>query len=275
MEPELDKPRDPIKPPPSENAYDVVLGHRQLRVNSVQLLNTMLAYRNGKAEMNILLVRMLSLQVVRPTLAIDIEKMKADFIHGYRPGAAVFYVSTSNFTDTERLVTADERAAWGPHWCQKDREFEEFLLGDLELRSLSNKYFFVWDGNHRLIAWMEFIAQSYPHDIHWHYRVRSNVLHTKGNVANSLTPMHDINKATENSHVKTNLVHTLHHMRKVGQLEVSNFKDLLSPEEMTAAVEREKDEKDTGSWYILSRAKFLEYIYSVSILTFFEPSTQR
>ena len=122
---------------------------------------------------------------------------------------------------------------------------------------------------------MEFIAQSYPHDIHWHYRVRSIVLQTKGNVANSLTAMHDINKATENSHVKTNLIHTLHCMRKVGRLEVSNFKDLLSPEEMTVVAEREKDEKDTGLWYILPRAKFLEYIYSVSILTFFEPSTQR
>ena len=71
----------------------------------------MLAFRNSKAEMNISLVRMLSLQVVRPALAIDIEKMKADFIHGYRPGAIVFYVSTTNFMDTERLVTADERAA--------------------------------------------------------------------------------------------------------------------------------------------------------------------
>ena len=87
--------------------------------------------------------------------------------------------------------------------------------------------------------------------------------------------MHDINKATENSHVKTNLVHTLHRMRKVGRLEVSNFKDLLSPEEMTAAAEREKDEKDTSPWYILPRAKFLEYIYNVSILTFFVPITQR
>ena len=101
------------------------------------------------------------------------------------------------------------------------------------------------------------------------------MLQTKGNVTNSLTAMHNINKATENSHVKTNLVHTLHRMRKVGRLEVSNFKDLLSPEEMTAMVEREKDEKDIGPWYILPRAKFLEYIHSVRILTFFEPITQR
>ena len=81
--------------------------------------------------------------------------------------------------------------------------------------------------------------------------MRSIVLQTKGNVANSFIAMHDINKATKNSHVKTNLVHILHRMRKVGRLEVSNFKDLLSPEEMMAMAEREKDEKDTSLWYIL------------------------
>ena len=83
--------------------------------------------------------------------------------------------------------------------------------------------------------------------------------------------MHDINKATENSHVKTSLVHILHRMKKVGRLEVSNFKDLLTLEEMTVAAEREKDEKDTSLWYILSQEKFLEYIYSVRIWTFVEP----
>ena len=91
------------------------------------------------------------------------------------------------------------------------------------------------------------------------------MLQTKENVENSLTAMHDIKKATKNSHVKTNLVHTLHRMRKVGKLEVSNFKDLLTPEEMIATSERGKDEKDTGPWYFLTQAKFLEYIYSIRI----------
>ena len=94
------------------------------------------------------------------------------------------------------------------------------------------------------------------------------MLQTKGNVANSLIAMDDINKAVENLHVKTNLVHTLHCMRKVGKLQVLNFKDLLTPEEMTVVSEREKDEKDTGPWYYLPRAKFLEYIYSVRISMF-------
>ena len=55
------------------------------------------------------LCRMISLQVVRPALAMDIEKMKADFIHGYQPGAAVFYVSTTNIQGTERIVSDEDR----------------------------------------------------------------------------------------------------------------------------------------------------------------------
>ena len=59
--------------------------------------------------------RMIGLQVVPPALAIDIEKMKADFIHGYRPGAAVFYVSTMNIQGNSRDVTDDDRLLWNCH----------------------------------------------------------------------------------------------------------------------------------------------------------------
>ena len=55
-EPKLDKPMELVVPPPTEDAYDVALRHRRLRVNSVQLLYNMLVFRNGKAEMNIPLV---------------------------------------------------------------------------------------------------------------------------------------------------------------------------------------------------------------------------
>ena len=42
--------------------------------------------------MDIPLYHMISLQVIWPELAMNIEKMKADFIHRYRPWAAIFYV---------------------------------------------------------------------------------------------------------------------------------------------------------------------------------------
>ena len=47
--------------------------------------------------------------------------------------------------------------------------------------------------------------------------------------------MHGINQAIENLHVKTNLVHSLHCMQKVGTLPVEEFKGVMSLDELIAA----------------------------------------
>ena len=155
------------------------------------------------------------------------------------------------------------------HWQRRDDEFESFLSLHSELHELSNKFFFIWDGNHRHQAWTEFIAQSHLTDYNWHYRVRTIVLKTREDVASILTAMHDINKATENSHVKTNFVHTLHRMQKVGLLSVSSFHDLLSAEEMIAAKKIAESVGDKKPWYPIPRSKFLDYIYRVSSSSMF------
>ena len=208
-----------VRDEPKETEYDVVVRHRRLRVNSVQILQRTQILRGGRAMMDIPLCRMIGLQVVRPTLAVDIEKLKADFVHGYHLGAAMFYVSITNFVGSEREVLSEDRVLWDRHWQRRDREFEAFLQADPDLRFLSNKFFFVWDGNHRHQAWTEHILQAHSDDLDWHYRIRSIVLRTTNSTTSIITAMQDINKAIENSDVKTNLVHTLHRMRKVGTLE--------------------------------------------------------
>ena len=80
--------------------------------------------------MDVLLCRMISLQVVWPALESDIEKMKANFIHGYQPGAAVFYVSTTNIQRTKQDVSDEDHLTWNAHWKRKNLEFKEFLQVD-------------------------------------------------------------------------------------------------------------------------------------------------
>ena len=133
---------------PSE-AYALVLGHRMLRVNFVQILQRSQAFQGEFSQIEILLCRMITLQVIRPALANNIEKMKADFVHGYCPGAAVFYVSRTDFGGEERFVTDADRLSWNMHWQRQDDKFESFLSLYSELHELSNKFFFIWDGNHR------------------------------------------------------------------------------------------------------------------------------
>jgi hypothetical protein len=79
--------------------------------------------------------------------------------------------------------------------------------------------------------------------------------------------MHDINKATENSHVKSNLFDMLHHIQKVGQLPLLEFKDILTAEDMEQA-KLEINKPDKKTWIPIPRSKFLEYIHSVSKITF-------
>ena len=89
------------------------------------------------------------------------------------------------------------------------------------------------------------------------------VLHTLDNVTNVLTTMHDINRATKNSHVKTNLIHILHSMQKVGTLSVEEFKGVLSPDELIVVKNATESINQNKPWYNIPRAKFLEYTHNV------------
>lgn len=66
-------------------------------------------------------------------------------------------------------VTAKDHESWDEHWQQKDREFETFLNVDSDLKFLSNKYLYVWDGNHHFLAWNDHIDKVHRGDLVWHY----------------------------------------------------------------------------------------------------------
>lgn len=57
---------------------------------------------------------------------------------------------------------------------------------------------------------MSHINRLHSDDPIWHIAVDTILLETKRRVGAAMQVMHDINKHTKNSHVKTNLVHTLY-----------------------------------------------------------------
>jgi hypothetical protein len=61
--------------------------------------------------------------------------------------------------------------------------------------------------------------------------------------------MHDINKATENSHVKSNLVYVLHQLQTVELLLVSEFKGILNAEELEQAKLQSMSTLEKKPWY--------------------------
>jgi hypothetical protein len=55
-------------------------------------------------------------------------------------------------------------------------QFEEYFKTNLDLQKLSNMMFFVWDGNHRLQAWLPYIDRMHKTKENWHVAVDSIIL---------------------------------------------------------------------------------------------------
>ena len=67
-------------------------------------------------------------------------------------------------------------------------------------------------------------------------------------------------RSTENSHISTNLVHTLYHMQSIGTMPLTSLKKQLDPKSYKRC-----EEKYVETWYCLIRPIFLYYMYSVSL----------
>jgi hypothetical protein len=179
--------------PPSSLPLWMLVRMRQ-KANSIQCIEGMRLSPKEASRFDIPLCQMIYMPLVRPTLAHDIKRLEAEFIHGYRPGAFVFYVSTSNEDGVEMLVKDVDTSNWGPHWTLVNEEFEAKFTLNPHLKSLCGRMFFICDGNHRFKAWTGYIDQLHSNDQEWHYSVDSICLNTKGKVALLLNAMHDINK---------------------------------------------------------------------------------
>jgi hypothetical protein len=168
--------------------------HNLQKANSIQCIKGMRLSPKEASRFDIPLCRLIYMPLVRPTLAHDIKRLEAKFTHGYRLGASVFYVSTTNENGEERLVKDVDTNNWGPHWTSVNDEFEAKLALNPHLKSLCGRMFFICDGNHRFKAWIGYIDRLHKNGPEWHYFVDSICLDTKSKVALLLNAMHDINK---------------------------------------------------------------------------------
>ncbi len=96
--------------------------------------------------------------IVRPTLKTDILKMEQPFHARYKEGNKMFYVDPTNWQGD------DYEMEWNSFWKFENARFEDFLQSDLDFLKLSHKMFFLWDGNHRLQAWLPYIDRVHQDD---------------------------------------------------------------------------------------------------------------
>jgi len=91
-------------------------------------------------------------------------------------------------------VTEAEKTAWGPLWNTMNENFNAKLHDTPGLEHLQSCKFFVYDGNHKLLAWSSYIAKHHVDDPDWHILVDSIILETKGRISVVMHAMHDVNK---------------------------------------------------------------------------------
>lgn len=146
-------------------------------------------------EFDVPLCRMIPMTDVRLPMKTDIQKLKAEFSRGYQRASACFYLAVKRFSMKEAFVTQVDGENWSPLWQKEDREFEEQLKNDPRLGKFFDRFFYVWDGNHGHIAWMDMINALHSTDASFHVPGRSVVLNvTPENCNMLLHAMTDWNK---------------------------------------------------------------------------------
>jgi hypothetical protein len=83
-----------------------------------------------------------------------------------------------------------------------------------------------------------------------------------------LTILICIFRSTENSHVKTNMVHTLHQIKATGLQPLESFKDMLTPEEYNKCKSNPMRGK---TWYPLTTDVFVSFLFQVGFVVFGAP----
>ncbi len=80
------------------------------KLNLVATITSLRFQPISSLRCNISLCKMMTMPMVRPTLASDLAKLEEDFVHRYREGASVFYVTTTNKDGKTHEVIETDKA---------------------------------------------------------------------------------------------------------------------------------------------------------------------
>lgn len=170
-----------------------VLIRRSQKEDSNSVIHRVRLKPIGKSRFPIPLCRMRCLPLVRPLNDVDVNRLENEFVMGYRDGDRALYVSPYNNLDEVLHVSEDIKESWSPLWREANNEFDAMLQKDPDLSHLVGKMFYVWEGNHRLTAWLRHINKHHSMDKDWHISVDSIVVDPRNSTAVFLNAMNDIN----------------------------------------------------------------------------------
>jgi hypothetical protein len=97
------------------------------KVNSVATIFALRLKPHSISWLRIPLCRLVVMPMIRPSLQCDLTRLEQDFVHGYRDGSSVFYVSLTNEQGEIEEVSDAEKDTWGPHWNAENDVFDAIL----------------------------------------------------------------------------------------------------------------------------------------------------
>lgn len=107
----------------------------------------------------------------------DLSGLKSAFgKEGYVAEKGAFIVSLWTTNREETFVTDDVMSAWDDCWREVNEEFDQELQTNEEFKNLMGKMFYVWEGNHRTVAWMAAIKERFSNTKAKHCRILCTII---------------------------------------------------------------------------------------------------
>ena len=121
---------------------EIMLRKRQKR-DSNSVINRLRIELKAKSRFSIPLCRLRTLLLVRPINKVDVQRLKNEFVTGYRDGDRVLYVAIYNDKAETLDVTSNMYDSWSGLWQSVNNRFDAKLVGDPDLARFSGKMFYV------------------------------------------------------------------------------------------------------------------------------------
>ncbi|MCO5574056.1 hypothetical protein L7F22_027833 [Adiantum nelumboides] len=171
---------------------------------------------------------------------------------GYFVMKGSFILSISMPDGTTKDVDDNIMKTWDKNWCLVNKEFEEELKTDAKWSVLSNKMFFVWEGNHRTAAWMQCIKEIYQNNKKMHIRVQGQfMIPNQQDEMKLIAALQRLNIMNEEAIVKTNLKDYLYHTSMLCACDEAQFIGEFDETEKMSITRARAQEASSGKrvWY--------------------------
>ncbi|KAI5064953.1 hypothetical protein GOP47_0019648 [Adiantum capillus-veneris] len=157
------------------------------------------------------------------------------------------------------------KANWDPFWIEVNEEFESELRKDTRLKDLSNQMFYVWEGNHRTVAWIAAIREKFSTCKEKHCRVLCTIIDpTKVPEIALLSSLQWMNFMNTHALVACHLRDEIVNMTHICAADHEVYLKGLSMQDQALIAEvRRKYSKGAKPWYPLTRRYLARLVYDV------------